>query len=191
MEEEPRRSSLHSEGFIQLWSLSSSLKPMGTPASVACESPPVWQGPEPRARKKASANIFQDINLVQLQDLFKTSGDKRAKERAQIVRDCAGDNCLAEALMQLQRTRRRRSRRILHQHTVRAGGNSIGVLSVHHFSQLCIEDGAEEHATSTSTHGRDKQSGAVQRAATADRAVRSKRRNGLQDPSAYLHQIRH
>ncbi|XP_030058758.1 arginine vasopressin-induced protein 1 [Microcaecilia unicolor] len=189
MEEEPRRSSLHSEGFVQLLSLPSSLKPMGTPASVASEPPSAWQGPEPRARKKASANIFQDIDLPQLQDLFQTSGDKRAKERAQIVWDCAGDSRLAEALMQLQR--RRRSRRILHQHTVRAGSNSIGVLSIHHFSQLCIEDGTEEHAAASSTHGRDKQSGAMQRTVAADRVVRKKHRKGQQDTSAYLHQIRH
>ncbi|XP_029442017.1 arginine vasopressin-induced protein 1-like isoform X1 [Rhinatrema bivittatum] len=186
MGEQPRRTSLQNQEF-------SSLKSMGTPASVACEPPLPWQASEPRARKKASANIFQDIDLLQIQGLFQNSGDKRAQERAQIVWDCAGDRRLAEALMQLRRRRRtKRSRRIrLQQRTVRARSKSIGTLSIHHFSQLCIEDGTEEHQTPPSQRGRDGQSSGTWRKAAAQRVVRNRRQNGHQGPLDALHQIRH
>lgn len=78
---------------------------MGTPASVVSE-PPLWQvSTEARGRKQASANIFQDAELVQIQGLFQRSGDQLAEERAQIIWECAGDHRVAEALRRLRRKR--------------------------------------------------------------------------------------
>uniref|UniRef100_A0A8D0R753 Arginine vasopressin-induced protein 1 n=1 Tax=Sus scrofa TaxID=9823 RepID=A0A8D0R753_PIG len=78
---------------------------MGTPASVVSEPPP-WQAPtEARGRKQASANIFQDAELLQIQGLFQRSGDQLAEERAQIIWECAGDQRVAEALKRLRRKR--------------------------------------------------------------------------------------
>lgn len=83
---------------------------MGTPASVVSE-PPLWQvsTAQPRdrgrGRKQASANIFQDAELVQIQGLFQRSGDQLAEERAQIIWECAGDHRVAEALRRLRRKR--------------------------------------------------------------------------------------
>ena len=79
---------------------------MGTPASVVSE-PPLWQVsiPQTRGRKQASANIFQDAELVQIQGLFQRSGDQLAEERAQIIWECAGDHRVAEALRRLRRKR--------------------------------------------------------------------------------------
>uniref|UniRef100_A0A8C3SJB6 Arginine vasopressin-induced protein 1 n=1 Tax=Chelydra serpentina TaxID=8475 RepID=A0A8C3SJB6_CHESE len=79
---------------------------MGTPASVACDP---LQGPVPeaRARKRASANIFQDVGLLQLRSLFGSSGDEWAAERAQLVWEYAGGR-RAQALRQLRSRQRRR-----------------------------------------------------------------------------------
>ncbi|XP_038265281.1 arginine vasopressin-induced protein 1 isoform X2 [Dermochelys coriacea] len=79
---------------------------MGTPASVACD-PLQHQVPEAHARKRASANIFQGVGLLQLRHLFRSSGDTRAEERAQLVLDYAGDRPTAQALRQLGSRRRR------------------------------------------------------------------------------------
>ncbi|XP_028914762.1 arginine vasopressin-induced protein 1 [Ornithorhynchus anatinus] len=81
---------------------------MGTPASVVSEPPPWRVPPEPRGRKRASANIFQDAELLQIQSLFRRGGDRRAEERARIVWECAGEPGVAEALRRLRRKRRRR-----------------------------------------------------------------------------------
>lgn len=83
---------------------------MGTPASVVSE-PPLWQAPtEVRGRKKASANIFQDAELLQIRGLFQRSGDQLAEERAQVIWECAGDHRVAEALRRLRRKRPPRQR---------------------------------------------------------------------------------
>ncbi|KAM5244234.1 arginine vasopressin-induced protein 1 isoform 2-T6 [Hipposideros larvatus] len=95
---------------------------MGTPASVVSEPPP-WQAPtEARGRKQASANIFQDAELLQIQGLFQRSGDQLAEERAQIIWECAGDHRVAEALRRLRRKRPPRQKLLGH--------------SLHHCSRL-------------------------------------------------------
>ncbi|XP_038296134.1 arginine vasopressin-induced protein 1 isoform X4 [Canis lupus baileyi] len=95
---------------------------MGTPASVVSE-PPLWQAPaEARGRKQASANIFQDAELLQIQGLFQRSGDQLAEERAQIIWECAGDHRVAEALRRLRRKRPPRLKPLAH--------------SLHHCSRL-------------------------------------------------------
>ncbi|EHB14969.1 Arginine vasopressin-induced protein 1 [Heterocephalus glaber] len=100
---------------------------MGTPASVVSE-PPLWQVPnEARSRKQASANIFQDAELLQIQGLFQRSGDQLAEERAQIIWECAGDHHVAEALRRLRRKRPPRQRPL--------------VPSLHHCSRLRLLSG--------------------------------------------------
>lgn len=95
---------------------------MGTPASVVSEPPP-WQAPaEARGRKQASANIFQDAELLQIQGLFQRSGDQLAEERAQIIWEYAGDQRVAEALRKLRRKRPPRQKLLGH--------------SLHHCSRL-------------------------------------------------------
>ncbi|XP_030426429.1 arginine vasopressin-induced protein 1 [Gopherus evgoodei] len=79
---------------------------MGTPASVACD-PLQCQVPEARARKRAAANIFQDVGLLQLRSLFRSSGDERAEERAQLLWEYGGNRRTAQALRQLRSRQRR------------------------------------------------------------------------------------
>ncbi|XP_069467664.1 arginine vasopressin-induced protein 1 isoform X2 [Ambystoma mexicanum] len=170
---------------------------MGTPASVVCDPSPPWQAPEPRARKKATPNIFKGMELLQIQDLFKNNGDESAEDRARIIWEYAGDRRITEALRHLQRKRRSR---MLHRKSPIVHGDSVGVLSVQQFSQLCIEDGSSPVCTHTpdsdaednaAPSSRDGKSGGTRRRAAAQRTTRSTRVSTTQDPSVYLHQIRH
>ncbi|XP_019580386.2 arginine vasopressin-induced protein 1 isoform X3 [Rhinolophus sinicus] len=148
---------------------------MGTPASVVSEPPP-WQTPtEARGRKQASANIFQDAELLQIQGLFQRSGDQLAEERAQIIWECAGDHRVADALRRLRRKRPPRQKLLGH--------------SLHHCRRLRIP---EPHAPAV-----DPQSSATEMASgdqylnsrrTSARIRRNWRKPG---PTSYLHQIRH
>ncbi|KAM5244241.1 arginine vasopressin-induced protein 1 isoform 5-T10 [Hipposideros larvatus] len=148
---------------------------MGTPASVVSEPPP-WQAPtEARGRKQASANIFQDAELLQIQGLFQRSGDQLAEERAQIIWECAGDHRVAEALRRLRRKRPPRQKLLGH--------------SLHHCSRL--------RAPEPRTPLVDPQSSATEMASgdqylnsrrTSARIRRNWRKSG---PTSYLHQIRH
>ncbi|XP_022355936.1 arginine vasopressin-induced protein 1 isoform X3 [Enhydra lutris kenyoni] len=148
---------------------------MGTPASVVSEPPP-WQAPaEARGRKQASANIFQDAELLQIQGLFERSGDQMAEERAQIIWECAGDHRVAEALRRLRRKRPPRPKPL---------GNSL-----HHCSRLRIPESCAPLA--------DPQSGTTE-TASDDQYLNSRRtsarirRNWKKPgPTSYLHQIRH
>ncbi|XP_053160478.1 arginine vasopressin-induced protein 1 [Hemicordylus capensis] len=110
---------------------------MGTPASIVCDMP-LHQTPKSCVRKRASANIFQGVGLLQLHRLFHSSGDAQAEERAQLVWDCAGNQCIAQALQQLHRKQRRRR---LHSN-LRPPSESSGpkLLELQHFSGLRIED---------------------------------------------------
>ncbi|XP_034518984.1 arginine vasopressin-induced protein 1 isoform X2 [Ailuropoda melanoleuca] len=146
---------------------------MGTPASVVSELPP-WQAPaEARGRKQASANIFQDAELLQIQGLFQRSGDQLAEERAQIVWECAGDHRVAEALRRLRRKRPPRPKALGH--------------SLHHCSRLRIPEPCAPPA--------DPQSGAAE-TASGDQHLNSRtsariRRNWQKPgPTRYLHQVR-
>lgn len=147
---------------------------MGTPASVVSEPPP-WQAPtEARGRKQASANIFQDAELLQIQGLFRRSGDQLAEERAQVIWECAGDHRVAEALRQLRRKRPPRQRVLGH--------------SLHPCSRLRIPEprtplaDPQRHATETAS--------SQQRLASRTSA-RIRQNWRKPDPTSYLHQIRH
>lgn len=148
---------------------------MGTPASVVSEPPP-WQAPtEARGRKKASANIFQDAELLQIQRLFQRSGDQLAEERAQIIWECAGDHRVAQALRKLRRKRPPRQKPLGH--------------SVHHCSRLKTPEPCTPLA--------DPQGSATEMA-PSDQYLNSRRASARirqnwrkPGPTSYLHQIRH
>lgn len=170
---------------------------MGTPASVACEPSPTWQAPETRARKKGTANIFKGVELLEIQSLFKNNGDESAEDRARIIWEYAGDRRIAEALKQL---RRKRNRRVLYREPPIVNGDTVGVLSVQHFSQLRLEDGSYPACSLKSDSdvgedeappSRDGKSGGTRWRVLTERATKNKRGSTGQDPSLYLHQIRH
>ncbi|XP_036906692.1 arginine vasopressin-induced protein 1 [Sturnira hondurensis] len=144
---------------------------MGTPASVVSEPLP-WQAPtEARGRKQASANIFQDAELLQIQGLFQRSGDQLAEERAQIVWECAGDPRMAEALRRLRRKRPPRQKPLGH--------------SLHHCSRLRIPEPHNPLADPQSSASSDQYPNTRR---TSARIRRNWRKPG---PTSYLHQIRH
>lgn len=165
---------------------------MGTPASVV--SSPEWQAPEPRARKKASANIFKDIDLLQLQTLFRAGGDECAEERAQIIYNYAGDRHIAEALVKLRRKKRNKS---FHPTSHKLSSDRIGTLSMQNFSQLCINETG--HRGSTSSEDDSDHSNGIPQAeppvcGTKKHPVTKRTKNELRRQqrriSGYLHQIK-
>lgn len=165
---------------------------MGTPASVV--SSPAWQAPEPRARKKASANIFKDIDLLQLQTLFRAGGDECAEERAQIIYNYAGDRHIAEALMKLRRKKRNKNFR---PSSRKLGSDRIGALSMQNFSKLCINESGHRGSTS-SEEDSDHSNGITQDnppvCGTKKRPVTKRTKNGPRRQqrrlSGYLHKIK-
>ncbi|XP_063291425.1 arginine vasopressin-induced protein 1 [Pelobates fuscus] len=167
---------------------------MGTPASVISSPSAPWQTPEPRARKKASANIFKDIDLVQIQTLFRTSGDDCAEERARIICNYAGDRRIADALNKL---RRKKSSKRFHQPGPKLSNDRIGTLSVQHFSKLCINETG--HRGNTSTEEDSDQPAAAEdanetseykKSAMTSRNPKNLRNQPQRRISDYLHQIK-
>ncbi|XP_044881675.1 arginine vasopressin-induced protein 1 [Mauremys mutica] len=146
---------------------------MGTPASVACD-PLQCQVPEARARKRASANIFQDVELLQLRRLFRRSGDERAEERAQLVWEYAGNRRTAQALRQL-RSRQRRWRQQPPQLSPAVQDSSDPRL------EDCTSPGS---STGLEGPSRDRQHPAPRR-----KSPRTRRRKRGPGPTGYLHQL--
>ncbi|XP_071419394.1 arginine vasopressin-induced protein 1 isoform X2 [Pithys albifrons albifrons] len=77
---------------------------MGTPASVVSD-PPGRAAPAARGRKRASANIFQGVGLVELRSLFRSGGAEQPEERARLVWRYAGQQRMGRALRRLRRRR--------------------------------------------------------------------------------------
>ncbi|XP_069835006.1 arginine vasopressin-induced protein 1 [Dendropsophus ebraccatus] len=165
---------------------------MGTPASVI-SSPAAagWQAPEPRTRKKASANIFKDIDLLQIQTLFRTSGDECADERAQIIYNYAGDRRIAEALINLRRKKRNKG---FHTSHPKLSGDGMGGLSVQNFSKLCInedEASGEEDPAQSVSDPQDRPPLCTAKKATGVQRTKNKlKRHQKRQISGYLHQIK-
>ncbi|KAG3264345.1 arginine vasopressin-induced protein 1 [Ictidomys tridecemlineatus] len=148
---------------------------MGTPASVVSEPLP-WQAPiEARGRKQASANIFQDADLLQIQGLFQRSGDHLAEERAQIIWECAGDHRVVEALRRLRRKRPPRQKPLAH--------------SLHHCSRLRIPEPCSPLANAQSSSPETASS--EQHWNSRRTSARIRRNWRKPSPTGYLHQIRH
>ncbi|XP_074089302.1 arginine vasopressin-induced protein 1 [Macrotis lagotis] len=144
---------------------------MGTPASVVSEPSPGQAPAGVRGRKQASANIFQDAELLQIRGLFQRSGDIQAEERAQIVWECAGDQKVAEALRQLRRKKRR----------------PLGHSPQHCSRRRAPEDESPPADPSSSsvelTNG--------QQHLNTRTSARNRRSWKKTSPTSYLHQIRH
>ncbi|KAM4774609.1 arginine vasopressin-induced protein 1 isoform 1-T1 [Cyanocitta cristata] len=85
-------------------SVPAAARAMGTPASVVSDSPG-QAAPAARARKRASANIFQGVGLLELRSLFRSGGAERPEERARLVWRYAGQRRMARALRRLRRRR--------------------------------------------------------------------------------------
>ncbi|KAJ7399214.1 arginine vasopressin induced 1 [Pitangus sulphuratus] len=77
---------------------------MGTPASVVSDLPG-RAAPPARSRKRASANIFQGVGLLELRSLFRSGGAERPEERARLVWRYAGQRRMVRALRRLRRRR--------------------------------------------------------------------------------------
>ncbi|XP_039187023.1 arginine vasopressin-induced protein 1 isoform X1 [Crotalus tigris] len=121
---------------------------MGTPASVTCDLPQN-QIVKSCIRKRASANIFQGVGLLQLRRLFRSSGDMQAEERAQLIWERAESHCITRALQQLHR-RQRKLKLQANGRPPSGKGSSSRLLELQHFSHLRIEDC---NTSSAAVHG--------------------------------------
>uniref|UniRef100_A0A1A8BGV7 Arginine vasopressin-induced protein 1 n=1 Tax=Nothobranchius kadleci TaxID=1051664 RepID=A0A1A8BGV7_NOTKA len=86
---------------------------------------PRWHLAERRNRKAGAWNIFSDVNLWQLQRLFREAGDEDAEQRAQLIWGQSDEAELAKALIGLRARSRRRGlktngRKVLGSHWLRA-----------------------------------------------------------------------
>lgn len=164
---------------------------MGTPASVVSSPAAAWQAPEPRTRKKASANIFKDIDLLQIQTLFRTSGDECADERAQIIYNYAGDRRIAEALIKLRRKKRNKG---FHSSHTKLSGDGTAGLSVQNFSKLCIKEDAASGEEDTAQPVSDAQDSpelcGTKKSSEIHRSKNKVKRHQKRQISGYLHQIK-
>lgn len=82
-----------------------------SPPAVAAGPAPLWRLAERRSRKAGSANIFSNVNLWQLQRLFRAAGDQDAEQRAQLVWGHGDEAELAQALIGLRARSHRRALR--------------------------------------------------------------------------------
>ncbi|XP_048407149.1 uncharacterized protein avpi1 [Stegostoma tigrinum] len=113
------------------------------PYTAPCPVCPAWYGSSRwvrKSRKKASANIFQDVDLGQMQALFRKSGDENAEERARIIweKEKHGDQDIAQALMELKS----RKTQLFFQHH-KTGAQFLGLLWMKAFNRLRIKDGGK------------------------------------------------
>lgn len=95
------------------------------PSSMVAGPSPLWRLAERRSRKAGSGNIFSDVNLWQLQRLFRAAGDQDAEQRAQLVWGHGDEAELAQALIGLRARGHRRGLRsngrdVLGSHWLRA-----------------------------------------------------------------------
>ncbi|XP_013922021.1 PREDICTED: arginine vasopressin-induced protein 1 isoform X1 [Thamnophis sirtalis] len=111
---------------------------MGTPASITRDLPQN-QIAKSCTRKRASANIFQGVGLLQLRRLFRSSGDMQAEERAQLIWERAESQCITRALQQLHR-RQRKLKLQANGKPLSGKGSSTRLLELQHFNHLRIED---------------------------------------------------
>ncbi|KAK6487443.1 arginine vasopressin-induced protein 1-like [Huso huso] len=154
-----------------------------------------------RRRKAASPNIFQGVNLRQLQCLFRRSGDQRAEQRAELVWEHGDDSELAQALIGLRRGRSRRHR---------TGRGALGPVWLKTFGKMRINEGdtevdddydSEADSSSTDTtidaqcdaltdREADSEQDSNQQASSPRRRSTGKQETE-RDPERYLHRILH
>ncbi|KAM8739290.1 uncharacterized protein AB9X84_021447 [Acanthopagrus schlegelii] len=184
-----------------------------SPPSMAAGPSPLWRLAERRSRKAGSGNIFSDVNLWQLQRLFRAAGDQDAEQRAQLVWGHGDEAELAQALIGLRARGHRRGLRS-------NGRDALGSHWLRAFNHLRIgesstgsqrKDPGEEsdpeaqsspdphRHTSAGTTGRGTGATAVLTesqgpAGTSERPAKNSsglRRGGENNPERYLHRILH
>uniref|UniRef100_A0A3Q2SQF0 Arginine vasopressin-induced protein 1 n=1 Tax=Fundulus heteroclitus TaxID=8078 RepID=A0A3Q2SQF0_FUNHE len=79
--------------------------------SVVAGPSSLWRLAKRRNRKSGSGNIFSNVNLCQLQKLFRAAGDPDATQRAQLVWGQKDEAELAQALIALRSRGHRRGHR--------------------------------------------------------------------------------
>ncbi|TMS04539.1 Arginine vasopressin-induced protein 1 [Larimichthys crocea] len=188
-------------------------RPSPPTTSMMVRPSPLWRLAERRSRKAGSGNIFSDVNLWQLQRLFKAAGDQDAEQRAQLVWGHGDEAELAQALIGLRARSHRRGLRnngrdALGSHWLRAfnhlriGESSPGSQGKDAGEESDSEEGAQSSADAhqhTGTTGRGSGATAVHTesqspAGTSERPVRTSsglRRGGENNPERYLHRILH
>ncbi|KAM9726983.1 uncharacterized protein ACNS7B_017752 [Menidia menidia] len=175
----------------------------------------LWRLAERRSRKAGSGNIFSNVNLWQLQKLFRAAGDQDADQRAQLVWGLRDEAEMAQALIALRARSQRGGLRT-------NGRDALGTHWLRAFDHLRIgesspssqrKDGDAESDAGTGaemspdavrhssggTAGRGAASAAAPAesqtsAGTSDRTLRTgsgKRRGGGSNPERYLHRILH
>lgn len=95
--------------FLWFWRMDTS--PAPPKASMVAGSSPLWRLAERRSRKTGAGNIFSNVNLWQLQRLFRAAGDQDAEQRAQLVWGHRDEAELAQALIGLRARSHRRGLR--------------------------------------------------------------------------------
>lgn len=187
--------------------------PASSPSSMMAGPSSLWRLAERRSRKAGSGNIFSDVNLWQLQRLFRAAGDQDAEQRAQLVWGHRDEAELAQALIGLRARSHRRGLRS-------NGRDALGSHWLRAFNHLRIgdssprsqgKDAGEENDSEAGGHsspeprrgptttGRSTGAAVVQTeghspAGMNERSLRSGsglRRGGDSDPERYLHRILH
>lgn len=189
--------------------------PAPPPSSMMAGPSSLWRLAERRSRKAGSGNIFSDVNLWQLQRLFKAAGDQDAEQRAQLVWGHGDEAELAQALIGLRARSHRRGLRTKGREALgsqwlrafnhlRIGESSPGSQGPDPREESDSEAGAhsspEAHRhTSAGTTGRGSRTTLVlsesqDPAGTSERPSRNSsglRRGGEINPERYLHRILH
>ncbi|KAM9808514.1 arginine vasopressin-induced protein 1 [Syngnathus typhle] len=178
------------------------------PSSVVAGPSTLWRLAERRARKAGSGNIFSNVNLWQLQRLFRAAGDQDAEQRAQLVWTHRDETELAQALVGL-RTRS-------HRRGLRASGRDVlGAHWMRAFNHLSIAEGFPNSQekdsgddTDAAAHGSEgphqhttnelttasavlNESRSFRSPERSPRAGSGSSRGGETDPDRYLHRIQH
>lgn len=188
--------------------------PASPSSSMLAGRSTLWRLSERRSRKAGSANIFSNVNLWQLQRLFRAAGDQDAEQRAQLIWGHGDEAELAKALIGLRarshhKGLRTNGRDALGTHWLRAfshlriGESSPSIQGKDPSEESDSEAGAQSSPeprrhTSVGT-GRVAGSSVVLNesqdpAMTPEKPVRSNsvlRRGGENKPERYLHRILH
>ncbi|KAM9364463.1 arginine vasopressin-induced protein 1 [Pholidichthys leucotaenia] len=180
----------------------------GSPSSSMLARPlSLWRLSERRSRKAGSGNIFSNVNVWQLQRLFKAAGDQDAEQRAQLVWCHRNGSELAQALIALKARSHRsgtraNARDALGTHWLRAfnhlriGENSVGSQVKDPEEESDSEVGAQSLpetsgiGTGTSVTLSESQ-GPVRISERPVKTTSGLKRGGDNNPERYLHRILH
>lgn len=189
--------------------------PASPPSSILAGPSSLWRLADRRSRKAGSGNIFSNVNLWQVQRLFRAAGDQDAEQRAQLVWGHGDEAELAQALIGLRARSHRRGLRsngrdALGSHWLRAfnhlriGESSPSSQRKDHMEEKDSDAGVHCspepcRPTSAGTTGRATGATVVKSesqdpAATSERPVRPSsglKRGGENNPERYLHRILH